>query len=149
MKNVILFLCFGSTYAAIEFIWRTFTNGGINITQTISMAVVGGVGGLLVGKLNEKYKLSILSMSWLSALILSTIELVAGLILNKGLGLNIWDYSNEQFNLFGQICLLYVFLWFMLSPFAIWFDDFLRHKMFNKRKPMSLFKHYKKLFTSK
>ena len=32
----------------------------------------------------------------------------------KLLGLDVWDYSDEQGNLFGQVCPLYAILWFLL-----------------------------------
>ena len=38
-----------------------------------------------------------------------------GLLLNRLMGFNIWDYSNVPLNLLGQVCLPYSFLWLGLS----------------------------------
>ena len=39
---------------------------------------------------------------------------------------DVWDYSCEQYNLKGQICLLNTNLWFLLSGPAIILFDFMR-----------------------
>ena len=38
-----------------------------------------------------------------------------GMILNRGLNLNVWDYSALPFQLAGQVSLLFSFYWFLLS----------------------------------
>ena len=37
-------------------------------------------------------------------------EFITGIIVNKWLNLNVWDYSNVPFQLFGQICLPFMAL---------------------------------------
>ena len=70
-----------------------------------------------------------------------------GVILNIWLKLDIWDYSREPFNLYGQICLFYALIWFLLVPFNIYVDDYLRYRLFGEKKPEGLFQNYKDLFT--
>ena len=70
-----------------------------------------------------------------SAIIVTVTEFIAGVILNIWLGLNIWDYSNLPCNILGQVCLLYTFLWFILSLPAIFMDDVIRWKIFKEEKP--------------
>ncbi|MDE6839119.1 MAG: putative ABC transporter permease, partial [Acutalibacter sp.] len=43
------------------------------------------------------------------------VALAAGLIVNTGLGLRVWDYSKMPLNLMGQVCLPYSLLWFGLT----------------------------------
>ena len=74
----------------------------------------------------------------LSALIITALELITGLIVNVWLKMDIWDYSGLPYNFKGQICLLYSFFWFLVSSVAIVMDDFLRYKLFHEEKP-----HYK------
>ena len=57
------------------------------------------------------------------------IEYLASVILEKILGLRIWDYSDEPLNLHGRISLKYAFFWFLLvlalvfvlQPFGVLF----------------------------
>ena len=63
---------------------------------------------------------------------------IFGCIFNLLLNLNVWDYYDLPFNIMGQICLPYMFLWFLLSPVCIVVDDYIRYLFFNEEKP-----HYK------
>ena len=44
---------------------------------------------------------------------ITSVELLFGMVVNRQLHLNVWDYSGEQYNFQGQICLLYSNLWFL------------------------------------
>ncbi|WP_410072822.1 putative ABC transporter permease, partial [Anaerostipes sp.] len=105
-----------------------------------SMFLCGGACFLCCGLLNEnmKIKMSFISQMVLSALIITALEFITGLIVNIWLKMDIWDYSQLPYNFMGQICLLYSIFWFLVSSVAIVLDDFLRYKIFNEEKP-----HYK------
>ena len=64
----------------------------------------------------------------IGTLVITPIEFLIGLIVNCRLNMNIWDYSNERFNILGQICPLYSMLWGILtmpvSEFCIRLDKF-------------------------
>ena len=51
----------------------------------------------------------------IGAAIITSIELVAGIIFNLWLGMNVWDYSEMSFNLLGQICPMFTAVWFLIS----------------------------------
>jgi uncharacterized membrane protein len=104
------------------------------------MLVAGGICFLLIGLLNEVYSwnMSVVSQMAIAALIITTVELSVGLIVNVWLKLNVWDYSDQPYNLFGQICLLYTNIWFFLSLPAIVLDDLLRYYLLKEDRP-----HYK------
>ena len=71
----------------------------------------------------------------LSALMITAVELEAGIILNGVYKLDVWDYSSLPFNFLGQICPQYTCLWFLISLPAILLDDFLRFFLFGEEKP--------------
>ncbi len=132
-KYLILFVIGGISYFFIEILWKEHSY--------ITMFILGGLCFVSVGLINEYYftlKKSLLIQQGVSCLVITTLELIFGLILNVRLGLNVWDYSNLKFNLMGQICLKYSVLWFFLSLPAIIFYDYLRHWLFGEEKP-----HYK------
>jgi uncharacterized membrane protein len=137
-KLSILGFVMGMIYFTAEGFWRGWTN--------IAMLFVGGLCCVLIGLLDEfpkQYKLKIWQQCILGTLIILTIEFVSGVILNIWLKLHIWDYSNTWGNIKGQICVPYAILWFILTPFVIWLDDFLRWKMFGEEEPYHIKQIYK------
>lgn len=47
------------------------------------------------------------------------IEFLSGLLLNRVLHLNVWDYSDRPLNLLGQVCPLFFLLWIPLCAAGI------------------------------
>lgn len=129
LKLLALLSAGGIIYIIIELLFRGHTHW--------TMFIVGGVCFVLVGGLNEWYpwEMSIVKQMLISALVITIVEFIAGLVLNVWLGLEIWDYSNMPFNIMGQICLPFTAAWFLLSLPAIVADDFLRWKLFGERFP--------------
>lgn len=129
LKYTFLFLTGGFLYGGIEIISRGYSH--------VSMLVAGGICFVLIGSLNEVYswKMSIVSQMAISALIITAVELVVGVVVNLWLKLGVWDYSRQPYNFLGQICLLYTNLWFLLSLPAIVLDDYLRYLLMKEEKP--------------
>lgn len=127
-KLSILFTFGGLAYVLIEMIYRGYSHP--------SMFLLGGLCFVLIGELNERvytWEMSLISQMFISSVIVTSLEFISGLILNIWLGLGIWDYSNQPYNLLGQICLLFFNLWFILSIVAIVLDDYLRYRLFRER----------------
>ena len=139
-KNIILIFIMGALYMVLEGLWRGWTN--------IAMLLVGGLCGLLIGKMNERCEeiLTIWEKCLLGAAIILLIEFISGMILNVYLQLGIWDYSNIWGNLYGQICIPYAILWFLLVPFVIYVYNYLRHFLFKAEEPGVFWKSYINLF---
>jgi uncharacterized membrane protein len=95
------------TYILVELAWRSYSH--------LSMGLAGGFSLLCIYFLCCAFpQLNFIIKSLLSAVAITIIELIFGLILNRFLGLSIWDYSTQAFNLMGQICPLFSALWFFL-----------------------------------
>ena len=71
----------------------------------------------------------------IGAVIITAVEFLSGCIINLWLGWNVWDYSGMPFNILGQICIQFTFLWFFISAVGIVLDDYLRHWWFGEEKP--------------
>lgn len=101
------------------------------------MFVLGGLSFVLIGLINEHFSwdLSIWIQCLIGCIIITALEYVFGLVLNVWLGLGIWDYSNQPFNLQGQICLQFSLVWYILSGGAIFLDDVLRYALFDEEMP--------------
>lgn len=128
-KYMILFLVGGLIYLAIELLFRGYT--------FLSMGVVGGICFVLSGSVNEHFRWD--TPIWLQMLIccvlITLVEFISGCLLNLALGLQIWDYSNQPFNLYGQICPVFSLCWYFLSAPAIVLDDYLRYWFFGEEYP--------------
>ena len=132
LKEFILFLIGGGIYYLFEILWRGYSHW--------TMFILGGICFVIIGLLNEQYdyNMPLVEQMFSSMIIITTLEFISGVILNIILKLNIWDYSNLPFNLFGQICIPIMIIWFFLSPIAIVVDDYIRYFIFKEEKP-----HYK------
>lgn len=129
LKYLFLFWFGGSTYVALEVLWRRYSHW--------TMLLLAGILFIAVGLLNEIWSWNF-KLRWqvLIATVIATVsELVTGFIVNVHLGWNVWDYSDVPFNFMGQICLPYTFLWAVLMTVAIVLDDVVRWKFFGEEKP--------------
>jgi len=111
-------------YCLIEILWRGFTHW--------SMAIAGGLCFSLIYAANNRFpKLRLWKKCILDSTIITAVEFVAGLFVNKLMHWNVWDYSDLFPNLFGQICLLYSVLWFFISVPANYLCSLLKNKFFS------------------
>jgi uncharacterized membrane protein len=104
------------------------------------MLFAGGICFLLVGLVENLLgeNASLLSQMLLCSIMITAVKFAFGLVVNRQLHLNVWDYSREQYNFKGQICLFHSNLWFLLSGPMIFLYDFLRHLFLGMELP-----HYK------
>lgn len=125
IRNTLIFLIGGFLYFIVELLYRGHSH--------YTMIILGGICFIIIGLLNEnifEWEMSIIGQMFISSVIISVLELIFGYILNIKLNLQIWTYSDQPYNLYGQICLLYTVIWFWLSLPCILIDDWLRHKLF-------------------
>lgn len=125
----VLALIGGIIYGLIEFFSRGYTHW--------SMVILGGICFVAVGLINEilPWEMPILVQMICGGIIITTLEFITGVVINIQLGWAVWDYSQEQFNVLGQICPKYSLLWVLLSGVAIILDDYLRYWIFGDDKP--------------
>lgn len=137
-KELTIFTAGGLCYGLVEIAWRSTTH--------ISMFFVGGICFWLIGSIDEHGSIpSLVYQSVLSCLIITSVEFTSGVFINIILGLRVWDYSTLPFNILGQICLPFSALWLLISIPAIYFEDFLRAKLFGESmKRIDLFSGYAK-----
>ena len=125
-KNGALFCVGGWGYMGLEFLWRGYSHG--------SMFLAGGVCFLLLGGLSRaRPRLP----GWLrypvGALIITMVELAAGLLVNRQY--RVWDYRDQWGNFCGQICPVFTVLWIPVAALGMalyeWLEpavDGLMHK---------------------
>lgn len=110
----------GITYMGIETLWRGHTHW--------SMGVLGGICFVAIGLLDEWQDHPPLLLQMVQgAAIVTALELLVGLIVNRWLGWNVWDYSDMPGNLWGQVCPQFAAAWLVLSWAAVKLEN-LMHK---------------------
>jgi len=109
IRNSLYIYTIGSTvYSLIEIVFRGHTHW--------TMVITGGIVFLLLYRIGKAFDKSYYTTQIIIfTVFITAIELILGLILNKLLKMNVWDYSNRPLNLFGQINLFNSLLWLLLS----------------------------------
>lgn len=115
-----MFLTGGFVYCGIEILYRGFSH--------FSMFLAGGVCFLLIGAVEALLgnSASIIGQMFFCGIMITIVEFFFGVVVNRQMHLNVWDYSGEQYNFKGQVCLLNTNLWFLLSGPAIVLYDLMR-----------------------
>ncbi|MCI8293264.1 MAG: hypothetical protein HFH53_06990 [Hespellia sp.] len=62
-------------------------------------------------------------------------EFITGILVNKILHWNVWDYSGLPFQLFGQICLPFAAIFSLLCLVAIYLGAYLSYHLYGEEKP--------------
>lgn len=129
MEELFLFFVGGGIYIMMEVLYRGWSHW--------SMFFLGGACFLCLGRINRILPKTapLLLQMLIGAILITVLELAAGLVVNIGLGWNIWDYSQKPFNFLGQVCLTTSIGWYFLSAAGIVFDDYLRYWLFGREKP--------------
>jgi uncharacterized membrane protein len=121
-EYIIVYIIGAIAYPIVEIFARGFTHW--------TMSVAGGICFVLVYVINLKYgnyKLWIRCL--LSALSITAVEFIFGIIVNYFLKWSVWDYSKIPFNVMGQICPLFTFYWLLLSLPLIGFCIYLKNRL--------------------
>ena len=127
-KNAVLFYIGGMVYVLLELLWRKWSHG--------SMFIVGGCCFLLIGMLAQwQPEMPGVMQAVLGACMVTAVELISGLIINRALNLGVWDYSGLPYNLWGQVCMSYFFLWIVVSLMALELHRQLRKHLFGEALP--------------
>lgn len=129
IKDIILFVIFGTIYVLIEIAWRGYSHP--------SMWFVGGLVGLFASIQNRQteWQVPLWKQILRVDLFVLACEFIFGFILNILLGLNVWNYSDMPCNIMGQVCLPFAIIWLPLCAVAIILDDYLEYWFFKGDKP--------------
>ncbi len=106
--SLILFVTGGLAYGLIELCWRGRTHW--------TMIAAGGICFVIMFGIYSRFpEMSILDRALAGSAVITGVEFIFGIVFNYLLKMNIWDYSEEKFNVMGIICPMYSVLWGILS----------------------------------
>ena len=132
----------GTLYFFMEVVYKTAIGHQDQISWT--MIIVAFILCIPLERFGDElpWEMPMVLQCLISCVAITVTELIAGLVLNVWLGLNVWDYSELPFNFMGQICLQFSALWFVLSFFGIKAFDWIRYTILGGIKPQ--YKMFKK-----
>jgi uncharacterized membrane protein len=108
LKYIFILLIGGFGYAIIEILFRGYTHW--------SMVLTGGAAFLSLYLIDSFYpRVPIYLKAFFGMIIITTMELFAGIVVNKIFHFGVWDYTNMFGNLLGQISLPFSACWYGLS----------------------------------
>lgn len=119
----------GSLYYSFEVIFRGFSHWSMFVLGGICMmffAFQGSAAGW-----REPMWLQIIR----STIFITACEFITGIIVNKWLNWAVWDYTDQPFHLFGQICLPFAVIFSGLCAVGIPLSGYLLHWIFGEEKP--------------
>lgn len=106
-RTAFLFLIGGFGYFLLEVLYRGYSHW--------TMFLTGGVAFVCLFFLfNLSMPFSFFTRCFLGAVVITSLEFTVGIIVNKFLSWNVWDYSPLPFNVLGQISFAYSIIWFVL-----------------------------------
>ena len=109
-------------YALIELAWRGRTHW--------TMMITGGICFMIIYALSKLERIPLAYKCAMGALGITSVEFIVGCIVNKALGWGVWDYSTMQFNIMGQICLLFSIIWYLMCIPALYLCKVLDNTLF-------------------
>ena len=112
-------------YSLLEILWRGYTHW--------TMALTGGLCFLLLYYLNQRLEGMVLWKKCLAAAFMITgIEFLVGCLVNLTLHWQVWDYTEWPFNIWGQVCLFYSVLWYLLAIPVLGLCGLLKRRYFSR-----------------
>jgi len=133
LKKLIIYLIVGAVggtlYYLIEILYRGYSHW--------SMFLLGGIAFLFCGLQGRatKWRDPLIKQLIKCAVFITAAEFITGLIVNRWLGWNVWDYSKLPFNIMGQISLLFILLFMGLCVIGIPLAGYLLYWLTGELKP--------------
>lgn len=133
--SILLWTFGGTLYFMLEVIYKTATGEPDRISWTmLVLAVILCVPVERAGA-ELPWHVPLWAQAACCAALVTVTELLAGLIINVWLDMNVWDYSNLPGNLWGQICPQFSAIWLALCLIFIPVFDWLRYAVDGGEKP--------------
>lgn len=117
----IMFLLGCFIYSLLEIAARGYTHW--------TMTLLGGIVGMLLYRLHGTSPRHTLLLQALSgAFIITALEMVVGVLDNLVLQWHVWSYREMPWNVYGQICLPFSVLWFLVCIPALGICEVVRKR---------------------
>lgn len=120
----------GTIYYTIEVVFRGFSHVSMFILGGFCMLFFGAQG--ILTEWDDPLWLQVLRCT----VFVTAGEFLTGIIVNKWLRLDVWDYSGQPMQLFGQICMPFTILFSGLCAVGVIFAAYLLYWLYGEKKPV-------------
>lgn len=119
----------GCIYYSFEMLFRGFSHWSMFILGGICFVFFAVQGKMLLWQ----------DPLWLQLVrcmvFVTSMEFITGIIVNKWLHMQVWDYSRLPLQLFGQICVPFIIIFSGLAAVGIILSGYLMHWLYQEPKP--------------
>ena len=119
----------GSLYYIFELVFRGFSHWSMFVLGGICM-VFFTVQGQMLHWQDPLWRQILRGTIFITAM-----EFITGIIVNKWMHLQVWDYTDQPFQLFGQICLPFALIFSGLCALGILLSGYLLYWLYGEEKP--------------
>lgn len=128
-EYLLLWALGGSIYYTFEVIFRGFSHW--------SMFILGGICLLFCAQQGmwTNWREPLWKQVLWCTLFVTACEFITGIIVNKWMRWNVWDYTDQQFHLLGQICLPFIILFSGLCVLGIFLSAYCLYWIYGEEKP--------------
>lgn len=133
MKKTSQFLFFlttgGCIYYTVEILFRGFSHW--------TMFLLGGICFLFfyMQGILTAWKEPLWIQTFRATIFVVSMEFITGIIVNKYLNMNVWNYEDMPFHVFGQICLPFAVIFSGLCVMGIIMSGYMGHWFYGEEKP--------------
>lgn len=134
VKTVILFICGFCMYISIEVCFRSILNCGGNGYSNPICGIIGAICFLLFDKINDciSWHMDLILQGVIGSFVVTTLELIVGLLDKWLLHYGMWDYSAMPLNFMGVICIPFSIVWIGMAIVAILVADAINYYCFDE-----------------
>lgn len=128
-ESLMLLALGGTIYYTLEMLFRGFSHW--------SMFLLGGLCFWFIGwqGLWIHWRDPLWRQVLRCTLFVGAGEFTTGILVNKWMEWNVWDYSDQPFHLFGQVCAPFLILFSGLCTLGIFLSAYLLHWIYKEAKP--------------
>ena len=119
----------GSLYYTFELVFRGFSHWSMFVLGGICMVFFTVQGQML------HWQDPLWRQILRGTIFITSMEFITGIIVNKWLHLQVWDYTDQPFQLFGQICLPFAVIFSGLCALGILLSGYLLYWLYGEDKP--------------
>ncbi len=125
-----LWLLGGSFYYSFEILFRGFSHWSMFVLGGLCMVFFAFQGQAMHWR--EPMWIQVMRCT----IFVTAGEFITGILVNKWFKLEVWDYSDQPFQVLGQVCLPFAVIFSGLCAVGIVLSGYLLHWIFREEKPV-------------